>query len=547
MILLADLALLRAILHVLPVSSPLLAPLKFKIAPLADLGWEAVLGFRLHNSRLTYYLPMKRILYIPFDQLHTDYGVLKDSDPKNDLVVMVQSQRMTTGRDWHPQRLYFLISSARNFAARLGELGYEVRYEKAATTVAGLLKVKQEFADLPIYSAYPSSFRMFESLSEFGVNFVENDFFLTSRSDFNLWAERQKNFLMENFYRAQRLRLGILMQGRDPVGGQWNFDKENRLPPPKNYSWPEYFKNEANSIDQDVAKELGIQVPQTWATTQVGASLALAHFISHSFANFGPYEDAMADDSWALHHSILSPYLNNGLLHPSEVIFAALKAFESGAIPLESCEAFIRQIIGWREYVNGMYWFLGPTYRQNNQLQGDRKLLPLFQDSSKTQMNCVKSIVSDIESRAWVHHIPRLMVLSNLALLTGSNPQEFLDWMREVFIDASEWVMVPNVIGMGLHADGGLMMTKPYAAGGAYISRMSRYCKSCVYDPKLRVGENACPFTTLYWDFLDRHQAKFANNHRMAQQYWGLRKLSDLPELKQRAAQVLSGLEKGEI
>lgn len=255
----------------------------------------------------------------------------------------------------------------------------------------------------------------------------------------------------------------------------------------------------------------------------------------------------MTTDNWALHHSLLSPYLNNGLLHPTEVIHAAMKAFKTGSVPIESAEGFIRQLIGWREYVNGMYWFLGPDYRNNNQLAATRPLLPLFSDPSKTQMNCMKQTVSDINDRAWVHHIPRLMLLSNLALITGTNPQAFLDWMREVFIDASEWVMVPNVIGMGVHADGGKMMTKPYAAGGAYISRMSNYCKGCEYNPKLRVGDDACPFTTLYWDFLDRHKEAFAKNHRMSQTLFGLKRLSDLPELKERAQEVLEGLSKGTI
>jgi deoxyribodipyrimidine photolyase-related protein len=235
------------------------------------------------------------------------------------------------------------------------------------------------------------------------------------------------------------------------------------------------------------------------------------------------------------------------MLHAEEVIVEAIKAFKAGKVPIESAEGFVRQIIGWREYVNGMYWFLAPDYRENNQLKATRKLLPLFNDSSKTKMNCIKQTVSDIEERAWVHHIPRLMLLSNLALITGTNPQEFLDWMREVFIDASEWVMVPNVIGMGVHADGGAMMTKPYAAGGAYISRMSNYCKGCEYNSKLRIGESACPFTTLYWDFLDRHKETFVKNHRMSQQVFGLNRLSDLPELKVRAQEVLKGLDQGTI
>ena len=337
------------------------------------------------------------------------------------------------------------------------------------------------------------------------------------------------------------------MDGKGPEGGAWNFDKENRLPPPKKYEGPAYLEHKRDEIDLEVASELSFTATPTWATTRKGALKALKNFIENHFAEFGPLEDAMTTDNWALHHSVLSPYINNGLLHPSEVIHAAMKAFKTGDIPIASAEGFIRQLIGWREYVNGMYWFLGPDYRNNNQLAAKRKLLPLFTDAGATQMNCMKEIVGDIQDRAWVHHIPRLMVLSNLALVTGTNPQEFLDWMREVFIDATEWVMVPNVIGMGVHADGGKMMTKPYAAGGAYISRMSNYCKPCVYDPKLRIGVTACPFTTLYWDFLDRHSETFAKNHRMSQQIFGLKRLNDLPELKVRAKEVLKGLEQGKI
>ncbi|CAB4567696.1 MAG: deoxyribodipyrimidine photolyase [Actinobacteria bacterium] len=490
---------------------------------------------------------MQRLIYVAFDHLNENYGALKNSDPSKDVIVFVESKRMTTGRKWHRQRLHFLISSARHFAQHLQSLGYTVRYEKAATTVEGLQKVKKEFPDLPVISAEPSSFRQFEALKEFGVEFVPNDFFLTPRLLFAQWANGQKSYLMENFYRLQRTRLNVLMEKGKPIGGAWNFDKENRLPPPKNYSWPAYLEHKRDQIDKEVAAEIGYSPDTTWATTRKGALAQLKNFIDNHFAQFGPYEDAMALDNWALHHSLLSPYLNNGLLHAQEVIDAAEAAFKTGDIPIASAEGFVRQIIGWREYVNGMYWYLGPDYRENNQLGANRPLLPLFSDSTKTQMNCVKTIVSDIETRAWVHHIPRLMVLSNLALITGTNPQEFLDWMREVFIDASEWVMVPNVIGMGLHADGGAMMSKPYAAGGAYISRMGSYCKGCVYDPKLRVGETACPFTTLYWDFLDRHKETFVKNHRMSQQVNGLKRLSDLDALGVRAQQVLEGLDKGLI
>jgi deoxyribodipyrimidine photolyase-related protein len=490
---------------------------------------------------------MKRILYIPFDHLHRNFGALKDADPTEDVIAFVESARMTTGRNWHKERLFFLISSARHFAANLEAEGLTVEYVKAATTIDGLNTITKKYKKLPITCAEPSSFRQFEALEKYGVSFLDNDFFLTPRPLFAQWASEQKSYLMENFYRKQRTRLNILMEGKNPVGGAWNFDKENRLPPPKKYVGPAYLEQKRDEIDLEVAKELDHTPTTTWATTRKGAIAQLTNFIDNHFGEFGPLEDAMTTDNWALHHSLLSPYLNNGLLHPTEVIHAAMKAFNTGAIPIESAEGFIRQLIGWREYVNGMYWFLGPDYRNNNQLQATTKLLPLFSDPNKTQMNCMKQTVTDINNRAWVHHIPRLMLLSNLALITGTNPQTFLDWMREVFIDATEWVMVPNVIGMGVHADGGAMMTKPYAAGGAYISRMSNYCKPCVYDPKLRVGETACPFTTLYWDFLDRHKETFAKNHRMSQQIFGLKRLSDLPELKERAQEVIEGLQKGNI
>ena len=490
---------------------------------------------------------MKRIIYIPFDHLHRNYGALKDADPTTDVIAFVESARMTAGRNWHTERLFFLISSARHCAKSLEDEGFTLEYVKAATTVDGLKTIQKKHKQLPITCAEPSSFRAFNDLKTHGVTFIDNDFFLTPRALFNQWASEQKSYLMENFYRKQRTRLNILMEGKDPVGGAWNFDKENRLPPPKKYEGPKYLEHTRDEIDKQVAKELGHTPTTTWATTRTGALAQLKNFMDNHFAEFGPLEDAMTTDNWALHHSLLSPYLNNGLLHPSEVIQAAMKAFKTGTVPVESAEGFVRQIIGWREYVNGMYWFLGADYRNNNHLSATRPLLPLFSDPSTTQMMCMKQTVTDINDRAWVHHIPRLMLLSNLALITGTHPQEFLNWMREVFIDATEWVMVPNVIGMGLHADGGAMMTKPYAAGGAYISHMSNYCKGCAYNPKLRVGDSACPFTTLYWDFLDRHKEVFAKNHRMSQQVFGLKRLNDLPELKQRAQEVLEGLSKGLI
>ena len=488
-----------------------------------------------------------RILYVAFDQLNLSSGVLRDSDPSSDVVVLVESKRMTSGRPWHKERLFFLISSARHFAKELEAAGFKVLYLKAETTIAGLEMAKRQLGDQPIFAMEPASFQQSENLLGFGVSFVENDLFLTSRKQFHAWAENQKSYVMENFYREQRRRFGILLEQGKPIGGKWNYDADNRLPPPKNYEFPPYLEHQRDQIDQEVAAELGMTPTSTWATTRAGALLQLKNFIENHLDGFGPYEDAVMKDNWALHHSLLSPYLNNGLLSPKEVVDAVLAAFQKGNASIESTEAFVRQVIGWREYINGMYWYLGQDYKDKNQLGATRKLLPVFTDSTKTKMNCVGSVVADTEARAWVHHIPRLMILSNLALITGTNPQEFLDWMREQFLDAAEWVMVPNIIGMGVHADGGILMTKPYASGGAYINRMTQFCKGCHYDPKLRVGEKACPFTTLYWDFLDRHKDEFKKNHRMFQQINGLKRLSDLEELKLRAEEVLTGLDKGLI
>lgn len=330
---------------------------------------------------------MDRIIYIPFDHLHRNYGALKDANPKNDLIVFVESSRMLTGRNWHKERLFFLISSARHFAQSLQDEGFTVEYIKAATTIDGLDAIKKKQNNLPIISAEPSSFRQYQALEKFGLTYVANDFFLTPRPLFEQWASEQKSYLMENFYRKQRVRLNVLMEGKDPIGGSWNFDKENRLPPPKKYAGPPYLEHKRDQIDLEVAKELGHIPTTTWATTRQGALAQMRNFFESHFAEFGPLEDAMTTDNWALHHSLLSPYINNNLLHPSEVINAAVTAFNKGNAPIESAEGFVRQIIGWREYVNGMYWFLGPEYRDNNQLDATRKLLPLFTDPDKTKMN----------------------------------------------------------------------------------------------------------------------------------------------------------------
>ena len=497
---------------------------------------------------------MKRGIYVAFDQLHRDFGALKDANPKNDLIIFVESQRMLKARKWHFQRIWFMISAVKHFAQDLQAAGFKVQYIQAETTRTGIESAKSEFGLSEIVAAEPNSYRLSEDLRGL-VTYIPNDFFLTSREEFQSWADDQKHLLMENFYRTQRKRFGILMEGEKPLGGAWNFDKENRLFPPKGYEFPDYLRHPQDEIDKSVTADLessglelwGAKPGETWGTSRKDAIAQLDYFLKHHFASFGPYEDAMLTENWSLHHSLLSPYLNIGLLHASEVIEAVRKRFQKGDIPLASCEGFIRQVIGWREYINGVYWFFGEEYRNQNHFHFNRPLLPLFHDADKTEMACVSHQIQDIYDRAWVHHIPRLMVLSNLALLSGINPLEYLDWMREVFIDAADWVMVPNVIGMGMHSDGGRMMTKPYVSGGSYISKMGNFCKGCKYDPKLRTGETACPFTNLYWNFIDENAVEFQGNYRMFQQMSGLKRLKDLPELKVESKRILDGLSRGEI
>lgn len=498
---------------------------------------------------------MRDVILVAYDQLSRRHGALGRATPETHEVLLIDSDRMLRSRTWGAQRLFLILAAAEHLADELARDGFTVHRRQAATVATGVAQFRRD-TDAHLLMTHPSSFALTAAMTHAGVELVDDDSFLTSRADFTAWVSQQKSLRMETFYRWQRTRLGVLMEDGKPVGGTWNLDAENRLPPPRGgHAWPEVLHHPPDRIDEQVWSRLqgmglslvGDDPDGTWATSREGALRQLRHFLDTALADFGPYEDAMPADSWAVNHSLLSPYLNLGLLDPAEVVAAALARFAEGGIPLASCEGFVRQVIGWREYVRGLYWHLGDDYRQRNGLAAHRPLLPLLEDPSLTQMACLSSTVTDLHARGWVHHIPRLMLLSNLALLTGVEPLEFLEWMRRMFVDAHDWVMVPNVIGMGLHADDGLMMTKPYAAGGAYIHRMGRHCGSCRYDPKRRTGESACPFTTLYWDFLDRHRDRFLRNHRMAQQVRGLDRLTDLPEVRERAAQVLEGLTGGTI
>ena len=488
------------------------------------------------------------------DQLNLALGALADAQPSTHRVLLVESDAKLASQRWHLQRAHFVVTSMRRFAGELRAAGFEVDERRSASLAAGLAEHRLEFQPERVLATEPASRDGLALLRRLDVEVVRSNQFLCHYDEFAEWAGSRKSFTMEHFYRWQRRRLGVLMDGPEPAGERWNFDAENRQPPPKNASgrWPSPLRDDLDDVDRDVIARLrsqtwGAEPDGTWATTRDGALARLDHFIVNLLPHFGPHEDAMTTASWHLAHSLLSPYINIGLLLPGEVCDAAEDAYRSGSVPLASAEGFIRQIIGWREYVWGLYWLWGPEYKALNGLDAHHPLPPVFTGAAKTEMSCVSHTIQSLNDHGYLHHIQRLMILGNLALLVGVEPQAMTRWMWAGFVDGAEWVMVPNVVGMSLHADGGKMATKPYAAGGAYIDRMSDHCRDCRFDRKKRVGDDACPFTTLYWDFVARHADRFERNPRMAQQVRAARRLSDLPAVRVRAAEVIARLDAGDL
>ncbi len=508
---------------------------------------------------------MIETVWIFGDQLNREVGPLGQRQPGECRVLLVESTTKQGSKRWHRQRLHLVVSAMRHFARELEELGFEVDYRRAPTLAAGLLAHVDQFDVDHVVAMEPMSWDGRELLSELGVQTTANDQFLCHYDEFASWVESRTTFKMEDFYRWQRTRLNILMEPPSPkatgakarpqpIEGKWNFDHENREPPPKDgRAWPTIDSFGLDHIDTEVLADFadlslwGAQPTGTWPVTRAQALVRLDEFVTSGLAPFGAHEDAMLGAEWKLAHSTLASSLNLGLLTPLEVVRAAEQAYRAGTAPINSVEGFVRQVIGWREYVWGMYWRSMPDYRGLNGLAASRAVPPAFTGERSTSMACVSNVVAHVHDYGYAHHIERLMVLGNLALTAGVDPAAMTDWMWASFVDGAEWVMLPNVVGMALHADGGEMATKPYASGGAYINKMSDSCKGCAFDPKKRTGATACPFTTLYWDFLARNEHVFSNNHRMAQQLAGMRRLSDLPEVRARAREVLVLLDEGAL
>ena len=469
------------------------------------------------------------------DQLSKSISSLEGLDKTTDIVLMFEYIQDLNSISHHPKKLAFIFSAMRHFANELHEDGINICYiefDELGNEDSFLNKIKQlvtKISPSSIVVTKPSEFRLLQLInslktsSDINIDILEDTRFLCSDSDFKTWANGKKQLRMEFFYREMRKKYSILINpDGSPIGDKWNFDKENRKPPTNNLVIPPRLSHKKSSITKDVitlikdkfSKNFGILEPYYYAVTRDEALKELDHFIKVILPKFGDYQDAMLVSEPYLYHSLISSYLNVGLLLPLEVCQKAEIAFKENKASINCVEGFIRQILGWREYIRGIYWHFMPQYANLNSLNATRRL-PEFYWSANTKMFCLAEAVRHTRDHSYSHHIQRLMITGNFALIAGLDVKQVQQWYLAVYSDAFEWVEMPNTLGMSLYGDNGIVASKPYAASGKYINRMSNYCKKCSYDPNETTGEQACPFNALYWDFLVRHEDKFRGNQRM--------------------------------
>lgn len=480
------------------------------------------------------------------DQLSRGLSSLRDIDPKNDHVLMVEIHDETTYVKHHKQKIVLLLSAMRHFAEELRQEVLAVTYVKledkgnTGSFTGELTRAIKKLKPKKLVVTEPGEYRVrammdeWQTLFSLPIEIRDDDRFFATPAEFKSWAEPRKELRMEFFYREMRKKSGLLMQGKEPEGGQWNYDSENRKALSSKEKIPERLRFKHDTVTQEVidlvarrfADHPGSLDNFGWPVTRKAALKALDHFIKDCLPLFGDVQDAMKGGEPYLFHALLAPALNCGLLLPFEVCRAAERAYHQGHAPLNAVEGFIRQILGWREYVRGLYWHVMPDYPVSNALEATRPL-PDFYWTGITEMNCLRQCVKDTMDNAYAHHIQRLMVLGNFALLAGIRPHEVEDWFLAVYADAYEWVELPNVHGMALYADGGLLASKPYAASGAYIDRMSDYCASCRFSPKAKDPDLLCPFTPLYWAFLHRNRKRLSNNPRLFMPYRSLDSMAE--------------------
>jgi deoxyribodipyrimidine photolyase-related protein len=479
---------------------------------------------------------MRNLILVLGDQLTPSLTALAAGNPTKDRVLMVEVMAEATYVPHHKKKIAFLFAAMRHFADELSALGWTVDYvtlddpANSGSFTSEVARAVNRHSPERILMTAPGEWRVAEMLRKWEgdlgmpITILPDDRFICAIEEFDAWADGRKQLRMEYFYREMRRKTRLLMKDDQPEGGKWNFDAENRKPAGANLFMPQPFVTSPDAVTRDVlalvaarfAHHFGDLEPFTYAVTRADAEAALAHFIAHALPHFGAYQDAMLLGTPFLYHSVIAQYLNCGLLDPLAVCRAAEVAYYAGHAPLNAAEGFIRQIIGWREYVRGIYWLKMPDYAKVNYFKHTRPL-PEFYWTGDTDMTCLRDAITQTKTHAYAHHIQRLMVTGNFAMLAGIDPYALHEWYLSVYADAYEWVELPNTIGMSQFVDGGLLASKPYAASGAYINRMSNYCGSCRYEVKQRTGPDACPFNALYWDFLSRHREKIGGNPRIGQ------------------------------
>ena len=472
------------------------------------------------------------------DQLTLDLASLRGCDKASTIVLMMEVWDEATYVKHHKQKIVLIFSAMRHFAAELAGDGWTVDYVRltdegnAGSFTGEVARAVERHDPSTIRVVEAGEWRVQQTLEEWpdkfdcAVEILPDDRFVCSIAGFRDWADGREHLTMEFFYREMRRRTGLLMDNDKPAGGAWNYDKQNRKPPGNDLASPERPHFAPDAVTQEVialvsdqfANHFGSLERFAWPVTRAEAEEATSAFLAERLERFGPYQDAMVCGEDDLFHSLLSTSINLGLLDPLELCRRAEQAYRDGRAPLNSVEGFIRQIIGWREYIRGFYWYLMPGLAADNALHATRPL-PAFYWSGDTEMRCLADCVRSTRDNAHAHHIQRLMVLGNFALLAGIDPRAVQDWYLVVYADAYEWVELPNVSAMILYADGGRLATKPYAASGNYINNMSDYCGKCAYSPHKKTGEGACPFNPLYWHFMHRHRGRLESNHRIGRIY----------------------------
>lgn len=481
----------------------------------------------------SYDLGADEVPWILGTQLTTRSGPLARA-PGGSQVLMAEAHDFARRKPYHHQKLTLVFAAMRQFRDRLSEAGYDVTYLQAETFGDALTRFFDDNPETTLVAMPSPSFGSTDRLQKLAreaggdIRFVENELFVSTREAFEAWAtDRSAPFKHENFYRWMRRESGVLLEDGDPVGGEWNYDDQNQEFPPADWNGPPIVTHEYDETTRETAAWVrdsfdtwGEPLPESgpWPVTRRQAARHLRQFVEQRLPEFGPYQDAMRSDDWAMAHALLGQTINLGLLHPLEVIDAIETAYhEREDVPLNSAEGAIRQVLGWREFVRHTYRHAMPDFASANQLDATHAL-PDFYWSGETEMHCLAETVGDVHDRGYAHHIQRLMVLANFATLWGVEPSALNEWFHATFVDAYHWVTTPNVVEMGSYGEG-VFATKPYVSSANYVDRMSDYCGDCPYDADADTGEDACPFNALYWDFLARNEDPLRSNHRMGLMY----------------------------